>query len=96
VMYLNFMEVAPRAEQLPFVVGCTEKWLERFPGAISFGLNGILQKTQLCFITIFRASPVAFGANDLRGRVDRILGQFVGLGAAQAHEMETMLYQTNQ
>jgi hypothetical protein len=97
VMYLNFMEVAPRAEQLPFVVGCTEKWLERFPENNQFWIEWDFgRRLSSVFITIFRASPVAFGANDLRGRVDRILGQFVGLGVAQAHEMETMLYQSNQ
>ena len=93
-MYLNFMEVSPQAEQLSFIIGCVEKWLERFPDSnrfwneMSFGgrIGSLL-------ITLFHASPEAFEPTGLRSRVDKILTQLVGLGVGQAHEMEMLLYQ---
>jgi hypothetical protein len=94
MMYLNFMEVAPRAEQLPFIVGCTEKWLERFPDSnqfwIEWDFGGRLSSV---LITIFRASPDVFEANGMRSRIDKVLTQLVCLGVGQAHEIENLLYQ---
>jgi hypothetical protein len=93
-MYLNFMEVAPRAEQLPFILGCVEKWLERFPvsnrfwNEMSFG-----GRIGSLIITIFHASPESFEQADLRSRIDKILTQLIGLGIAQAHELERLMYQ---
>ena len=93
VMYLNFMEVAPRAEQLPFIVGCTEKWLERFPESNRFWIEMAFGgRIGSVLITIFQGSPEAFEADGMRSRVDKILAQLVGLGVGQAHEMEGLLY----
>ncbi len=94
VMYLNFMEVALRAEQLPFVVGCTEKWLERFPDSNQFWIEWDFgRRLSAVMISIFHASPEAFEAHEIRSRIDKILTQLVGLGVGQAHEMEKLLYQ---
>ena len=93
LMYLNFMEVAPRAEELPFVAGCTEKWLERFPESNRFWDEWeVGRRISSVFIAIFQASPQAFEQRDMRSRIDKILGQLVELGVAQAHEMEKLLY----
>jgi hypothetical protein len=94
VMYVNFMEVAPRAEQLPFIVGCTEKWLERFPDSNQFWVEWDFgRRLSAAMITIFHASPEAFEADEIRSRIDKILMQLVGLGVGEAHEMEKLLYQ---
>jgi hypothetical protein len=96
-MYVNFMEVAPRAEQLPFIVGCTEKWLERFPESNRFWIEmGFGGRICSILITIFQASPEALGAEGMRSRIDKILTQLVGLGVGQAHEMEMLLYQSQR
>lgn len=93
-MYLNFMEVAPRAEQLSFIIGCVEKWLERFPDSNRFWIEmSFGGRIGFLLITLFHASPEAFEPTELRSRVDKILTQLVGLGVGQAHEMETLLYQ---
>lgn len=93
-MYLNFMEVAPRAEQLSFIIGCAEKWLERFPDSNRFWIEmSFGGRIGSLLIRLFHASPEAFERDDLRSRVDKILTQLVGLGVGQAHEMETLLYQ---
>jgi hypothetical protein len=92
-MYLNFMEVAPRGEELSFVVGCIENWLERFPDSNRFWIEwGVGARISSVLITIFRDSPPTFEPKDLRSRIDKILGRLVGLGVAQAHEMENLLY----
>jgi len=92
-MYLNFMEVAPRGEELSFVVGCIENWLERFPDSNRFWIEwGVGARISSVLITIFRDSPPTFEPTDLRSRIDKILGRLVGLGVAQAHEMEKLLY----
>jgi hypothetical protein len=96
-MYLNFIEVAPRAEQLAFIVGCTEKWLERFPKSNPFWIEmGFGGRVGSVLITIFQASPKAFGAEGIRSRIDKILALLVGLGVSQAHEMEMLLYQSQR
>jgi hypothetical protein len=96
-MYLNFMEVAPRAEQLPFIVGCVEKWLERFPDSNRFWIE-MSFGGRVCsvLITIFQASPGAYESEQIRLRIDKLLGHLVGLGVGQAHELEELLYQTRQ
>jgi hypothetical protein len=92
-MYLNFIEVAPRAEELPFVAGCTEKWLERFPESNRFWVEwDVGRRISSIFIAILQTSPQAFEQKDMRSRVDKILGQLVERGVAQAHEMEKLLY----
>ena len=94
VMCLNFMEVAPHVEQLSFVVGCTEKWLERFPENKQFWIEWDFgRRLSSILITIFHASPKVFEADGMRSRMDKILARLVGLGVGQAHEMEKLLYQ---
>ena len=93
-MYLNFMEVAPRAEQLAFIIGCVEKWLERFPDSNRFWIEmSFGGRVGSLIITIFNSSPEAFEPAELRSRIDKILTQLVGLGIAQAHELEKLMYQ---
>jgi hypothetical protein len=92
-MYLNFMEVAPRAEELSFVMGCAERWLERFPDSSRFWIEwGIGGRISSVLMTIFQVSPRAFEPNGMRPRVDKILGWLVRLGVAQAHEVGKALY----
>ena len=88
------MEVAPRAEQLPFVIGCVERWLERFPDSNRFWIEmNFGGRIGSLLITIFHASPEAFEPAELRSRIDKILTQLVGLGVGQAHELERLMYQ---
>jgi hypothetical protein len=92
-MYVNFMEASPRAEQLTFIIGCVEKWLERFPDSNRFWIEmSFGGRISSLLITLFHASPEAFEPTELRSRVDMMLTQLVGLGVGQAHEMEKLLY----
>jgi len=93
-LYLNFMEVDPRAEQLPFIIGSVEKWLECFPDSNRFWIEmSFGGRIASLLIRTFHASPKAFEPAELRSRIDKILTQLVGLGVGQAHELERLMYQ---
>ena len=96
-MYLNFIEVAPHAKQLSFIVGCTEKWLERFPESYQFWIEWDFgRRLSAVMITIFHESPKAFEVDGIRNRLDKTLVHLVGLGVSQAHDMEKLLYQISE
>jgi hypothetical protein len=96
LMYLNLFEVAPRREQLWFVVGCTEKWLERFPQENRFWIEwSIGQRISLVLKKIFEDSPTAFAEETIRERIDSVISRLVGLGVPDAHELEQKLYRIN-
>jgi hypothetical protein len=42
---------------------------------------------------IFHSSPEAFEQAGLRSRIDKVATQLVGLGVAQAHKLERLMYQ---
>jgi hypothetical protein len=44
-------------------------------------------------ITIFHTSPEVFEPAELRSRIDKVATQLVGLGVAQVHELERLMYQ---
>jgi hypothetical protein len=93
LMYLNLFEVAPRREQLWFVVGCTEKWLERFPQDNRFWIEwSIGQRISLVLRKIFEDSPTAFAEETIWERIDSVISRLVGLGVPDAHELEQELY----
>jgi hypothetical protein len=93
-MYLNLIEVAPRAEQLPFITECVERWLERFPDSNRFWIE-MSFGGRLCssLIVVFHASPEAFYPSEVRSRIDNILAHLINLGVGQAHELERLMYQ---
>jgi hypothetical protein len=92
-MYLSFMEVAPRAEQLTFIVACVEKWLEPFPESNRFWIEMRFGgRIGSLLIMIFHTWPEAFGPAELRSRIDKVATQLVGLAIAQAHELERLMY----
>lgn len=93
LMYLNFFEVAPRQEQLVCIIGCTEKWLERFPQDNRFWVEwNIGRRVASVLKRIFDDSPLVFFEDGMRTRVDFILSRLVGLGVPEAHELEQQLY----
>lgn len=96
LMYLNLFEVAPRREQLWFVVGCTEKWLERFPQENRFWIEwNIGQRISLVLKKVFEDSPTAFAEETIRERIDSVISRLVGLGVPDAHELEQKLFRIN-
>jgi len=92
-LYLNYFEVAPHEVQVPYVLGCAEKWLERFPESNQFWVEWSVGR-RICavLVKILNESPKAFEADAVRTRLDRFLSHLVGLGVTEAHEMERLLY----
>jgi len=92
LMYLNFMEVAPRPEQASFVATCAGIWLDRFPDSDHFWIEWeVGGRICLILISIFRQAPEAF-SDTVMLEVKRLLGKLVSLGAPQAYELEQMIY----
>ena len=93
LLYLNFFEVAPSEKQLSCVVGCSEKWLERFPDNHQFWIEwSVGRRVSGVLTTILKESPQAFDADAVRPRVDRLLSRLIGLGVNEAYELERSLY----
>jgi hypothetical protein len=93
LMYLNLFEIAPRQEQLVFIIGCAEKWLERFPQDNRFWVEwSVGRRLSSVLKQIFDNSPLAFFEDGVRERVDSVVSRLVGLGVPEAHEFEQKLY----
>ena len=91
--YLNFFEVAPHENQVPCMLGCSERWLEQFPQNDQFWVEwGVGKRISLVFMAILKESPSAFAHVELRSRIDHLLSRLVGLGVNEAHETEQLLY----
>jgi hypothetical protein len=92
LMYLNFMEVAPRPEHAPFVATCAGTWLDRFPDRDQFWIEWEIGR-RICsiLISIFQQAPEAF-SDTVMPEVERVLSKLVSLGAPQAYELEQMIY----
>jgi hypothetical protein len=92
IMYLNFMEVAPRAEQVPFVAACAAAWLDRFPDSDRFWIEWEFgQRICSVLVTIFQEAPEAF-SDSIMPEIERVLSKLVSLGTPHAHELEELLY----
>jgi hypothetical protein len=92
LMYLNFMEVAPRSEHASFVATCAGIWLDRFPDGDQFWIEWEVGR-RICsiLISIFQQAPEAF-SDTVMPEVERVLSKFVSFGAPQAYELEQMIY----
>jgi hypothetical protein len=92
IMYLNFMEVAPHSEQVPFVAACARTWLDRFPDSDRFWIEWKFgQRICSILVTIFQEAPEAF-SDAVMPEIERVVNKLVSLGAPHAYELEELLY----
>ncbi len=92
IMYLNFMEVAPHSEQVPFVAACAGTWLDRFPDSDRFWIEWEFgQRICSILVTIFQEAPEAF-SDAVMPEIERVVNKLVSLGAPHAYELEELLY----
>ena len=92
LMYLNFMEVAPRPGHTSFIATCAGIWLDRFPDSDRFWVEWQFgARTCALLISIFQQAPEAFN-DTVIPEVERILSKLVSLGVPQAYELEQMIY----
>ncbi|MGJ5141266.1 hypothetical protein ACQR1V_25025 [Bradyrhizobium oligotrophicum] len=87
---MNMLMVAPRARHLDFLLAATETWFERLPSDTSLWVTmGIGRKVVEWFEAALVEEPTLLGpAHPQRARIDRVLGQLVSVGIAEAHELE--------
>lgn len=86
---MNLLLVAPRARHLDFFLEATEAWFERTQGAGLWIGAGIGRKVVQWFEAAMIEEPGLLApAHPSRVRIDRLLGQLVGVGIAEAHDLE--------
>lgn len=86
---MNLLLVATRARHLDFLLEATESWFGRTqaPGLwIDLGIGR--KVVQWLEAAILQEPGLLAPAHPLRTRVDRALGRLVGIGVAEAHELE--------
>lgn len=86
---MNLLLVATRARHLDFLLEATEAWFGRTqaPGLwINLGIGR--KVVQWLEAAIIQEPELLAPAHPLRARIDRALGRLVGVGVAEAHELE--------
>jgi hypothetical protein len=87
---MNMLMVAPRARHLDFLLTAVQTWFERLPSDNSlWGTLGVGRKIVAWFEATMLEDPTLLEpAHPQRVRIDRVLGQLVAVGIAEAHELE--------
>lgn len=86
---MNLLLVAPRARHLDFLLEATEAWFGRTQAPGLWIDMGIGRKVvQWLQAAIIQEPELLAPAHPLRARIDRALGRLVGVGVAEAHELE--------
>jgi hypothetical protein len=82
--------VAPRARHLDFLLAAVESWFERLPTDAGIWITvGIGRKVVEWFEAAIAEDGGILGpTHPRRGSMDRVLGRLVGVGVAEAHELE--------
>ncbi len=86
---MNLLLVAPRARHLDFLLGAIEAWFDRTQAPGLWIATGIGRQIVKWFEAAIVEEPGLLSpAHWARERIDRVLGQLVGVGVAEAHELE--------
>ncbi|MER9223616.1 hypothetical protein NKI48_33155 [Mesorhizobium sp. M0644] len=86
---MKLLLVAPRARHLDFVLDAVEAWFDRTHAAGLWITAGIGGRVVRWFDAAFAEQPdLLIPAHPARGRIDRALGNLIGVGVAEAHELE--------
>ncbi|MGX8014376.1 hypothetical protein ACVDG8_038205 (plasmid) [Mesorhizobium sp. ORM8.1] len=86
---MKLLLVAPRARHLDFVLDAVEAWFDRTRAAGLWITAGIGGRVVRWFDAAFAEQPsLLIPTHPARGRIDRALGNLIGVGVAEAHELE--------
>jgi hypothetical protein len=87
---MNMLMVAPRARHLDYLLTAVEAWFDRLPSDPGLWVTmGIGRKVVEWLEAAIVEEPTLLGpAHPQRARIDRVLGQLVSVGIAEAHELE--------
>lgn len=85
----NLLLVSPRARHLDFLLGAAEAWFGRTQAPGLWIATGIGRQIVKWFDAAIVDEPeLLLPEHWARERIDRLLGQLVGVGVAEAHELE--------
>lgn len=92
---MNMLLVAPRARHLDFLLSAVEAWFQRLPTYAGIWITmGIGRKVVDWFeAAIAEEAGILAPAHPQRERIDRVLGRLVGVGVAEAHQLEKQIEQ---
>ena len=86
---MNLLLVAPRARHLDFLLDAAEAWFGRTQAPRLWIATGIGHKVVTWLEAAIVEEPgILAPTHPARERIDRVLGQLVSAGVAEAHEME--------
>lgn len=87
---MNTLALKPEPRHLEFIVSATEIWLERCPGDAGVWLELGLGRRVVLWLDVAadKDSSILAAAHEHRFRIDRIVGRFIELGVAEAHDLE--------
>ena len=90
---LNFLEVAPRQNQLGFVIAVAEAWLNAYPDNSGLWRDQLIGKRIRRLIDTIRGHQPSILSSDanLRKRIDRVLVSLTSLGVPEAAVLEQEL-----
>ena len=94
---MNLLLVATRARHLDFLLEATEAWFGRTKAPELWIDMGIGRKVvQWLEAAIIQEAGLLAPTHPLRARIDRTLGWLVGVGVAEAHELELRVEAANE
>ena len=94
---MNLLLVATRARHLDFLLEATEAWFGRTQAPGLWIEMGIGRKVvQWLEAAIIQEPGLLAPAHPLRARIDHALGRLVGVGVAEAHELELRVEAANE
>lgn len=94
---MNLLLVATRARHLDFLLEATEAWFGRTQAPGLWIEMGIGRKVvQWLEAAIIQEPGLLAPAHPLRARIDRALGRLVGVGVAEAHDLELRVEAVNE
>ncbi|MBB2671520.1 UNVERIFIED_ORG: hypothetical protein GGE44_001071 [Rhizobium esperanzae] len=94
---MNLLLVAPRPRHLDFLLDAVETWFGRTYAAGLWIATGLGRQVVKWFEAVTVEEPGLLSpAHPHRDRIDRVLGQIVGVGVAEAHELELQVEESEQ
>lgn len=86
---MNLLLVAPRARHLDFLLDAAEAWFGRTTSPGLWIAEGVgRQVVQWFEVCVVENPGMLAPAHPERARIDRVLGQLVAVGVAEAHDLE--------
>ncbi|MEZ5933228.1 MAG: ATP-binding protein [Alphaproteobacteria bacterium] len=93
ILVLNLLEIAPRSDQLSFMIAATRVWLMSFPDDSVFWVDHDIGRRVCAWlgsVCCQQSNAFVIGASE-RSELDRILSALVTLGVPDARRLETAL-----